>query len=666
MCEVIIGQEYFEKFEEINDKYLPDYGEGNHVALCKEGRAGMARIVDSKVGDDNLLGKRVRIRKRYSNLDGTIGTIYSYEGTNYDDEVEVERNGHIYKVDYEDIEFLDSKVKDEQMFEDGKMQDNWINYKVLKELKYDIYKAISQNWETIFSDEFFYEDSFSLEQSYSNKNQLVVNFKPRKEVYFKWEYDFEQFKAGLKTIPNLKLKSIHKKSVMFDNTRFTEVDKIVFQYIGQITDSIREDIKVKDNDELWFEILLKRALKENEKEFSSDISPMVANRVAKKYGVKIAYIRNGKEYYYKYTYIINESKTQDDETIEYKGVKIGVLHTGVGKLYEVRYNKNRVDWPEYYKLENAKKYIDILLTKGEQAANASWETAEGENRSYQPDILLDDILSWFEDHEQAKEDLIIYLKNNKYTDEDIKDLFGIVEESLNESSKANYNIEYYRNSATADRRPSTAEDVEEDYIYDTIQASNDLEALEEAFYIQTGEDYYEEIFDDYGAEDTVEGFKDYFDSTDLGDGSIIICKITQGSRVIYDSGLNKQYFLDEVDEEWEDIEEDYKKSKYSLSEIEDAVSTSFGFNKKETKDYIKKSSPEVLDALVAGFKAEASKSFLTDDLKKKEPEIKLEGEAVFTKKNGTPGYLVKDGGKIKFLRNYTEDQVKKLGFTVKN
>ena len=64
------------------------------------------------VKDDNLLGKRVRIRKRYSDLDGTIGTIYSYEGTNYDDEVEVKRNGHIYKVNYEDIEFLDSKVDD--------------------------------------------------------------------------------------------------------------------------------------------------------------------------------------------------------------------------------------------------------------------------------------------------------------------------------------------------------------------------------------------------------------------------------------------------------------------------------------------------------------------------------------------------------------------------
>ena len=148
------------------------------------------------------------------------------------------------------------------------------------------------------------------------------------------------------------------------------------------------------------------------------------------------------------------------------------------------------------------------------------------------------------------------------------------------------------------------------------------------------------------------------------------------------SWVDLSEYDDEDEEDWyeedyyeEDLEEDYKESKYSLSEIEDAVSTSFGFNKKETKDYIKKASPEVLDALVAGFKAGASKSFLTDDLKKKEPEIKLEdedskeideGEAVFTKKNGTPGYLVKDGGKIKFLRNYTEDQVKKLGFTVKN
>lgn len=70
---------------------------------------------------------------------------------------------------------------------------------------------------------------------------------------------------------------------------------------------------------------------------------------------------------------IVDSKMEDDETIDYKGIKIGVLHTHSGTLYEVRYNKNKADWPEYKKLENAKKYIDIFLTKGEQAANASWK-----------------------------------------------------------------------------------------------------------------------------------------------------------------------------------------------------------------------------------------------------------------------------------------------------
>lgn len=83
------------------------------------------------------------------------------------------------------------------------------------------------------------------------------------------------------------------------------------------------------------------------------------------------------------------------------------------------------------------------------------------------------------------------------------------------------------------------------------------------------------------------------------------------------SWVDLSKYGDEDEEDWyeeeddwyeEDLEEDYKKSKYSLSEIEDAV---------------------------------------------------------FTKKNGTPGYLVKDGGKEKFLRNYTEKQVKDLGFKIK-
>ena len=66
----------------------------------------------------------------------------------------------------------------------------------------------------------------------------------------------------------------------------------------------------------------------------------------------------------------------------------------------------------------------------------------------------------------------------------------------------------------------------------------------------------------------------------------------------------------------DDLEEEYKNSKYSLSEIKDAVEYAFGLTGKERDDYIKNTSTETLDALVDDFKANAKKSFFADSLKK--------------------------------------------------
>ena len=117
-------------------------------------------------------------------------------------------------------------------------KDSKLDYDTLKEIKYNIYNVIKKYWETVFSDEWFYEDSFSLEQDYYDEKLLFVKFKPRKEVYFKRESSFENFKADLKTIPGLKLKAIHKKLVNVnfyssDDTRFIKVDEIVFKLIDK-------------------------------------------------------------------------------------------------------------------------------------------------------------------------------------------------------------------------------------------------------------------------------------------------------------------------------------------------------------------------------------------------------------------------------------------------
>lgn len=117
-------------------------------------------------------------------------------------------------------------------------KDSKLDYDTLKEIKSNIYNVIKKYWETVFSDEWFYEDSFSLEQNYYDEKLLFVKFKPRKEVYFKRESSFENFKADLKTIPGLKLKAIHKKLVNVnfyssDDTRFIKVDEIVFKLIDK-------------------------------------------------------------------------------------------------------------------------------------------------------------------------------------------------------------------------------------------------------------------------------------------------------------------------------------------------------------------------------------------------------------------------------------------------
>ena len=104
--------------------------------------------------------------------------------------------------------------------------------------------------------------------------------------------------------------------------------------------------------------------------------------------------------------------------------------------------------------------------KFNQQGGTAWNDADARNKkglneemiteSYNSDILLDDILNWFDNHDQAKEDLIVYLKDNNYTDEDIKALFEIeddvdgepVDEDLDEScnKQVNEDLQLYASS----------------------------------------------------------------------------------------------------------------------------------------------------------------------------------------------------------------------------
>ena len=200
---------------------------GNHVALCEQGRAGCARIVDSIVKDD--------IHTYYSTIRNQNFKIKGLPNHRikmiYEDGKEEEKKESYFKelLQKQIIRIVDSKVEDVKL-----------NWDTIKELKSDIYHAMNHYWETVFDDEWLDESSFSLEQDDFDEKLLIVKFKPRKEAYFRREPSFEKFKESLKTIPDLKLKKIHKKLVnvrFYDNERFIKVDEIIFQYIGQMTDS---------------------------------------------------------------------------------------------------------------------------------------------------------------------------------------------------------------------------------------------------------------------------------------------------------------------------------------------------------------------------------------------------------------------------------------------
>ena len=111
-----------------------------------------------------------------------------------------------------------------------------------------------------------------------------------------------------------------------------------------------------------------------------------------------------------------------------------------------------------------------------------------------------------------------------------------------------YEFIYYLNTATAERRPTTKEDIENDWREEEQEFNSDLEAFEYVYTDILDEyeadlDDLDEFYNDYEAttdNDKIEAFKSYFDSCDVGDGSTIIVQIKRDNEIIYDSGFSKE------------------------------------------------------------------------------------------------------------------------------
>lgn len=114
-------------------------------------------------------------------------------------------------------------------------------------------------------------------------------------------------------------------------------------------------------------------------------------------------------------------------------------------------------------------------------------------------------------------------------------------EDLNEALE-DYKLIYYLSTATAERRPETIEDVENDWKEESFAADSDLDACKYAY-----EKIQLSYMDDFDF-NTVADFVEYCEEKDLGDGSAFVVKLEGPNGVIYDMGQTKDDFIEQVKE----------------------------------------------------------------------------------------------------------------------
>ena len=107
-------------------------------------------------------------------------------------------------------------------------------------------------------------------------------------------------------------------------------------------------------------------------------------------------------------------------------------------------------------------------------------------------------------------------------------------------SLEDYKLTYYLSTATAERRPETMEDFENDWIEETFAADSDLDACKYAY-----EQIQMSYMDDFDFKNVAD-FVEYCEMKDLGDGSPFIVKLEGPNGVIYDMGQTKDDFIEQI------------------------------------------------------------------------------------------------------------------------
>lgn len=204
------------------------------------------------------------------------------------------------------------------------------------------------------------------------------------------------------------------------------------------------------------------------------------------------------------------------------------------------------DMFDEYECEDVKEDLDMLDTE-----------------SSDDDADYDDV-DWM-DEDDIESDWN-YALENLY---DLCDAFDIwipirgLDEGLTDANA--YKIVYHKNTACRDRRPETADDVEDDWTEAPVRADSDLDALQRAIAIIHDCDV-EDVIDD--GFDSEESCISYLEEADWGDGSPIIIRVEGPDGNLFDTGYDKDSWIEEFceAEDYDTYEESLKSRKKTLTE----------------------------------------------------------------------------------------------------
>lgn len=118
---------------------------------------------------------------------------------------------------------------------------------------------------------------------------------------------------------------------------------------------------------------------------------------------------------------------------------------------------------------------------------------------------------------------------------------------------AKYKFTYYLNTARAENRPETKEDIDNDWRVEEREYPSDIEAFEYAYIEilkndrETLDIVYENLFDPDDDLEKIYALKEEFEEQDIGNGAVFLISI-EGPGQTYDNGLTKEDLLGELDE----------------------------------------------------------------------------------------------------------------------